>query len=382
MRYTLSLMDKAILKAKEDRRLLRGHLWAYRNEFAKLPRVDDGAVVDVVSDRGRFVGRGFYQTAGGIAVRVLTRREPEVVDADLLERRITRAKQFRERLYPGESVYRWIHGESDRLPGLVIDRYGPAAVVQSACTFYALYGDALSSALMRHDGVAGVQLNLPGGRRTVGEVPPVVEVTVGGLQIEVNLEHGQKTGLFLDQRENALAVRPLADGARVFDGHCYTGQWSCHLAAAGAASVLGVDSSEPAVSQARANAERNGLADRCIFECGDVQAALQRGDRYDLVVLDPPALAKSRGQVKKAAGLYQALNRDAMEAVEPGGYLVTSTCSHFVDGPAFIEFLKRAARAAQRDVWMLEERGAARDHPVLLAMPETAYLNCVVLRVF
>jgi len=375
-------METAILKAKEDRRLLRGHLWAYRNEFAKLPRVDDGAVVDVVSDRGRFVGRGFYQAAGGIAVRVLTRRDSDVIDAGLLERRISGAKEFRDRLYPGESVYRWVHGESDRLPGLVIDRYDTVAVVQSSCAFYAVHGDVLASALMRHDGVEGVQLDLPGGRRSVGKVPPVVDAPIGGLRFDVNLEHGQKTGLFLDQRENALAVRALASGARVFDGHCYAGYWSCHLAGAGALSILGVDSSEPAVGRARINATRNGLANRCVFECGDVQAALRRGDRYNLVLLDPPALAKSRGQVKKAAGLYQALNRDAIEAVEPGGYLVTSSCSHFVDGPAFVEILKRAARTAQRDLWIVEERGAARDHPVLLAMPETAYLHCLVLRVF
>ncbi len=375
-------MDTAILKAKEDRRLLRGHLWAYRNEFARLPRVEDGTVVDIVSDRGRFVGRGFYQATGGIAIRLITKRETETVDTDLLERRIAQAKQFRDRLYPGETFYRWVHGESDRLPGMVIDRYGPVAVVQSGCAFYAAYGDALASILTRHDGVEGVQLNLPGGRRNAGEAPGSVEVSHGGLQFVVDLERGQKTGAFLDQRENVLAARSLARGARVFDGHCYSGQWACHMAAAGAASVLAVDSSETAIAHARRNAERNALSDRCIFECVDVRTALQRGQRYDLVILDPPAFAKSRGQSRKAAGLYQALNRDAMEAVEPGGYLVTSTCSHFMDGPAFVEVLKRAARAAQRDVWVLEERGAARDHPVLLTMPETAYLNCIVLRVF
>lgn len=375
-------MDTAILKEKEDRRLLRGHLWAYRNEFAKLPRVEDGAVIDVVSDRGRFVGRGFYQTSGGIAVRLLTRRESEPVDIDLIARRLGKAREYRERVYPRETVYRWIHGESDRLPGLVIDRYGPVAVVQSACAFYGAYGDALASALMRHEGLEGVQLNLPGGQRNSGTVPPSVEVDLKGLRFVVDLSHSQKTGLFLDQRENVQAVRSLAAGARVFDGHCYAGQWACHLAAAGAASVLGVDSSEPAIAQARCNAERNGVVDRCRFECEDVQTALQRGDRYDLVLLDPPALAKSRGQAKKAAGLYQALNRDAMDAIEPGGYLVTSSCSHFVDGPTFLEIVKRAARSAQREVWLVEERGAARDHPILMAMPETAYLNCLVLRVF
>ncbi|MCC6699172.1 MAG: class I SAM-dependent rRNA methyltransferase [Candidatus Hydrogenedentes bacterium] len=375
-------METAILKSKEDRRLLRGHLWAYRNEFAKLPRVSDGEVVDIQSDRGRFIGRGFYQSEGGIGVRILTRRDNETVDAAFLARRVARAKRYRDRLYPGENVYRWVYGESDGLPGLVVDRYGPVVVAQSSCQFYAQYAEILAKAFQEHEGVTGVKLTLPGVDKRVGEVPDAMEVSIGGLQFTVNLAEGQKTGIFLDQRENCWALRPLAHGAKVLDGHCYAGQWSCHFAAAGAASVLGVDTSAPAIERARANAERNGVADRCVFESASIAEVLQRGERYDVVLLDPPALAKTRAQATKAAGLYQALNRDALLAVEPGGYLVTSSCSHFVDKADFVEILKRAARAAQRDAWVVEERGAAKDHPILLAMPETEYLKCVVLRVF
>ena len=290
--------------------------------------------------------------------------------------------RFRQRLYPQQRVYRWIHGESDGLPGLVADRYGSVVTVQSPCAFYALHADDLASSFLEHEGVEGVRLTLPGCVRTVGVAPASLIVEIDGLQFDVSLAEGQKTGMFLDQRENCLAARPLADGARVLDGHCYAGLWSCQLAAAGAASVLGVDTSSSAIERAQANAGRNGLAGQCSFECADIHEVLQRDARYDVVLLDPPALAKSRAQTGKAVGLYQALNREAMRAVEPGGYLITSTCSHFVDGPSFVEILKRAARAAQRDAWLLEERGAAKDHPVLLAMPETAYLNCCVLRVF
>ena len=382
MGYTSSLMETAILKSKEDRRLLRGHLWAFRNEFAKLPRFADGAVVDVQSDRGRFIGRGFYQSEGGIGVRILTRRENETVDVAFLARRVARAKRYRDQLYPGETVYRWVYGESDGLPGLVVDRYGSVVVAQSSCEFYSQHAGALAKAFQEHEGVTGVRLTLPGVDLRVGEVPDAVEVSIGGLRFAVHLAEGQKTGMFLDQRENCWALRSLVQGAKVLNGHCYAGQWSCHFATAGAASVLGVDTSAPAVERARVNAERNGVADRCVFECASVTEVLERGERYDVVLLDPPALAKTRAQVTKAAGLYQALNRDAMMAVEPGGYLVTSSCSHFVDRPAFLEILKRAARAAQRDAWVVEERGAAKDHPILLAMPETEYLKCVVLRVF
>lgn len=373
-------MHQAVLKEKEERRLLRGHLWAYRNEFARLPDAADGDVTDVVSSAGRFVGRGFYQASGGIAVRLLTRRD-EPVDAAFLERRVARAKRFRDQLYPGEPVYRWVYGESDGLPGLVADRYGDVVSVHAGAAFYLNHQDALAGAILSH-GIKGVRLAAGADVRRFGDASGPVSIELDGIRLHVDVESGQKTGMYLDQRENYGLMRRYARDARVLDVFCYAGAWSCHAAMAGATSVVGVDSSRRAIEQARAHAELNGVATRCRFECAEAEEVLERGEKYQLIVLDPPALAKSRGQTAKALGVYQALNRGAMAALEPGGTLITCSCSHFVDAPAFLEMLKRAARAAQRAAWLLEVRGAARDHPVLLEMPETAYLKCAVLRVF
>ena len=372
---------KAILKSKEDRRLLRGHLWAYRNEFAKLPDVDDGDIVDVVSDAGRFVGRGFFQAEGGIGVRLLANSDEQVDDA-LIARRIARARRFRETLYPNETVYRWLFGESDGLPGLVADRYTHVVALETSCAFYTRQAEHIANAFFADEQIHGVRYQSGNHVQRFGEVPASVEVTCFGVTFSVNLDKGQKTGLFLDQRENCAAAAPFMRGARVFDGYCYAGQWGLHAARAGATAVTCVDTSQPALDMARANAELNGVADKFTFTNGDVASALRSGERYDVVVIDPPALAKTRSQTQKALGHYQSLNRDAMQAVSPGGYLVTSSCSHFVTEADFLEMLKRSARSIQRPIWIVDVRGAARDHPVLMAMPETAYLKCVTLRVF
>ena len=369
------------LLPKEDRRLLRGHPWVYRNELAKIPPMDDGELADVFSAQDRFIGRGFYQAQGGIAVRLLTRHQVPI-DGVFLNERIDNARIFRERLFPDQSVYRWVFGESDGLPGFVADRYGTLISAQTSCRFYASCVDELADAFLAREGVEGVRIVINNVLHTYGNAPASVIASIDGVQVAVNLEEGQKTGMFLDQRENCLAIRRFAHNARVLDGHCYIGLWSCHAALAGAKSVLGVDTSAKAIEAATANAQRNGVGDQCAFERADIAEVLQqRGDRYDVVLLDPPAFVKSHAQEHKALGLYQALNAAAMNAVEPGGILVTSSCSHFVSREAFLEVLKRAASAAHRKVWAFDVRGAAPDHPVLLAMPETAYLKCVFLRV-
>ena len=372
---------KAILKSKEDRRLLRGHLWAYRNEFASLPDVEDGGVIDVVSDAGRFVGRGFFQTEGGIAVRLVA-DSGENVDESFVARRVARARRYRETLYSTETAYRWTFGESDGLPGLIADRYGDIVAIETTCAFYSRQAEEIANGFLSSDGVKGVRFQSGNRVQRFGDVPSVVDVKSFDVRFRVNLDQGQKTGLFLDQRENCLAAAPFMRGARVFDGYCYAGQWGLHAARAGATSVSCVDTSQPALDMARTNAELNGVADKLTFVSSDVMSALRSGERYDVVIVDPPALAKARSQTQKALGHYQSLNRDAMQAVSPGGYLITSSCSHFVDEAAFLEMLKRAARSVQRPIWIVDVRGAARDHPVLMAMPETAYLKCVTLRVF
>jgi 23S rRNA (cytosine1962-C5)-methyltransferase len=373
-------VKRFLLKPKEERRLLRGHLWAYRNEFAEPPEAEDGEVADVFSSGNRFIGRGFYQAQGGIAVRLLSRRQSSI-DAGFLAKRIEAAREFRQRVFPGETVYRWVFGESDGLPGFVADRYGSAVSAETSCAFYRAHVDDLAASFLAQAGIESVRMDVCGQVSRHGVVPPWVECIVDGVRFSVDVEDGQKTGMFLDQRVNCQAARRFAPDARVLDAHCYIGMWSCHAALAGAAHVTGVDTSAQAIESARANAELNRVADRCAFECADVATLLAREERYDLVILDPPAFAKSRDQEPKALSLYKALNAAAMNALEPGGVLITSSCSHFVSAEAFLETLKRAAATVQRPVWILDVRGAGPDHPVLMAMPETAYLTCVTLRV-
>mgnify|MGYP000628046776 CR=1 FL=1 len=373
-------MKRLILNPREERRLLRGHAWAYRNEFASIPECDDGETVDVYTADRRFVGRGFYQAAGGIAVRIMARHQADT-GAVWIRERIADARAFRDRLFPDETVYRWVFGESDGLPGLVADRYGAAVAVESGCAFYARHFGAIADAFMAHEGIEGVRLAMADRTVCAGTVPDPFEVDVDGIHAPVSFESGQKTGLFLDQRTNWPLIRRFAKSARVLDGHCYRGMWSVHAALAGARETLGVDTSPPAIEAARRTAQRNGVAERCRFDIADIAEVLARNERYDVIVLDPPALAKSRGQEERALGLYQALNKAAMQSLVEDGILITSSCSHFVRPETFLDVLKRAACAARRNACLIEMRGAAPDHPVLLAMPETAYLKCAVLRI-
>lgn len=374
-------MDSATLNPREERRLMRGHLWAYRNEFKQLPNAEDGALLDVFTSNRRFAGRGFYQAEGGIAVRILARHQVEI-DAGFLRDRITQARAYREQMYPGASVYRWVHGESDFLPGLVADRYGEIVVLQSACAFHARNAELLARLFRETPGVKAVRAVMNGAAQDFGEIPETVVCDLDGLEAAFNPRDAQKTGLFLDQRDNMAMLDRIAPGARVLDGHCYAGLWSVRAAKAGAREVLGADTAAPALERARDNAGRNGCAAACRFVQAPIEEILEKDGPFDVVLIDPPAFAKSRAHLRKALSRYQALNAAAMRAVSPGGYLVTSSCSHFVDAPAFLESLKRAAAAARREVGVIEMRGAAKDHPQLLAMPETAYLKCAALRVW
>jgi 23S rRNA (cytosine1962-C5)-methyltransferase len=349
------------------------------NGFA--PHLENGCLVDVFSDNGKLVGRGFYQAEGGIAVRILD-RAARPINAAFLRERVTQALSHRKKFFPGSRVYRWVHAESDGLPGLVADRFDSLVSIKTSCAFYERMADALMEVFLRQDGVEGVLFEYGDTVRRLGQTPAELEVLLDGVRLGFSLSQGQKTGLFLDQRENCRLLDAIAAGARVLDAHCYVGLWSCRALRAGAASVLGVDSSARAVERAERNAALNGGADKSRFECVPIEKVFARGERYDVVCLDPPALAKTRAHLGKALELYQALNRDGMKSVSPGGYLITSSCSQPVDTAAFLEMLKRAARSAQRQTALLALRGAPPDHPVLMEMPETAYLKCALLRVW
>jgi 23S rRNA (cytosine1962-C5)-methyltransferase len=287
---------------------------------------------------------------------------------------------------------RLVHGESDALPGLVVDRYGDVLSVQLLTKGMDMRRELLVAALRellapraivaRNDSAARELEGLPRGVELLhGEAPEPVVVTINDLRFAVDVLEGQKTGLFLDQRENCRRLHGLAQGTEVLDLFCYAGAWSLHAATYGANSVIGVDASAAAVRQAEANARLNGLEDRCRFVAADVFDFLRdhRGRRFGTVILDPPAFIKSRKHLAEGQKGYLTVNRRALEMVAPGGVLVTCSCSHHLDRPTFLTLIAQAAQQARRNVRLVEMRGQASDHPVLPACPETDYLKCAFL---
>ncbi len=383
-----------VLRKNQDRRVRAGHPWIFSNEIGELKGDPaDGALVDVRDARGAYLGRAYYNHSSLICARILTRGRDEI-DAEFFTRRIERATRLRERVMPGEVALRLVYGEADQLPGLVVDRYGDWLSVQILTLGMEARSELVRAALAALPGVRGAvrvadsplrQLEgLPLSREVWwGDVPERVELEVDGFQVEVDLLHGQKTGLFLDQRLNRRRAAQWAAGRRALDLFCYQGEWALHLARGGATQVHAVDSSEPALAAARRNAERNQLSDRISFECGnvfDTVRALERArERFGLVVLDPPALIKSRRTLAAGARAYRELNRAAMNLLEEDGVLVTCSCSHHLDDMLFRQVLLEAARAAHRPFRVLDWAGEPPDHPQLLAVPETHYLKCAVL---
>lgn len=384
-----------LLRKNQDRRVRGGHPWVFSNEVAELRGAPaDGDLVDVMDFRGAFLGRAYYNKRSLICARLLTRGRDEV-DAAFFARRFERALKLREAVYPGAQAVRLVYGESDQLPGLVVDRYGDVLAVQVLTLGMEVRAEMVREALAQVFKPRGVMRMADSALRALeglpiergvwwGEVPEQIVVDIDGFSIEVDLRAGQKTGLFLDQRENRKRAGARAEGQRVLDLFCYQGEWSLHAARGGASSVLAVDSSAPALAAARRNAERNGLAERIGFrqgDCFDIVRELERtGERFGLVFLDPPALIKSRGALATGARAYREINRAAMTLLAEGGTLVTSSCSHHLEDPLFRQVLIEAARAARRPFRVLDWAAEAPDHPQLLAVPETHYLKCAVLQ--
>ena len=386
---------RLVLRKNQDRRVRGGHPWIFSNEVATLEGAPaPGDLVEVADVRGAFLGRAYYNPQSLICARLVTRKRDEV-DADLFVKRMERAVRLREAALPGESALRVVYGESDFLPGLVVDRYGDHLAVQVLTLGMELRQDLVREALERVFAPRGVVRVADSPLRTLeglplergvwwGEVPERVEVELEGFRVEADLLHGQKTGLFLDQRLNRRVAESRAAGKRVLDLFCYQGEWAMHAARGGAASVLAVDSSEPALAAAARNLERNGLTDRVGLRRGDVFDVLRQleraGERFGLVFLDPPALVKSRKHLAAGARAYRELNRGAMALLEEEGVLMTCSCSHHLDDALFHQVLLESARAAHRPFRVVEWRAESPDHPQLLAVPETHYLKCAVLQ--
>jgi 23S rRNA (cytosine1962-C5)-methyltransferase len=377
-----------------ERRLLLGHPWVFSNEIASdLRTYEPGSLVDVYTHGGTLVGRGYINPRSLITVRILTqRREP--IDGDFFHARLAAALQRRERLFPGEQCYRLVYSEGDQLPGLIVDRYRDHLVLQTLTLGMELRTEAICQALeclmqpraviARNDVGIRTLEGLPHEKKVLrGSMQTPVEICEGDIRFLVDPWEGQKTGFYLDQRENRCALEPLLAGERVLDAFCYTGAWALHAARAGAREVVAVDESAKAIRWATDQAKDNGLDRVCRFMAADAFDRLKEADarreRFDCIILDPPAFVKSRSKLREGLEGYREINRRAMRLINPGGYLITCSCSYHVDPDTFRTTLSRAARAARRNVVLLEMRSQARDHPVPLPLSESAYLKCAVL---
>lgn len=383
------------LAKNQERRIRSGHPWVFSNEIASVEGApESGGEVLVQDHRGGVVGVGLYNPHSLIAARLFARRE-RAIDADLFRERIRAARALRDRIYPVETTYRLIYSEGDFLPGLIVDRYGDYLGVQSLTAGIERRLDTVLDVLQevmepapagivcRRDAPArayeGLPLMEPLER---GTVPERVDAPFQGFVLTVDLRTGQKTGEFLDQRENRLRIAREAVGRRVLDLYCYTGLFSLHCAAAGATSILGIDRSAPAVERARENARRNAPNRAVEFRAEEVESYLRAAaaaeERFGMIILDPPALVKSRKALQEGLRKYAQLNAAALRLLEPGGIIATASCSHHVDEALFLDVLRSAAKDAGQPLRVVEVMGQSRDHPVLLAARETSYLTMVI----
>jgi 23S rRNA (cytosine1962-C5)-methyltransferase len=383
-------MASVVITQRGEERVRSGHPWIYRSDLSKV-EAGGGDTVRVLGGRGRTVGQALYSDRSEIALRLLT-HGAEPVSAAMWRTRLEQAIRFRETLHIDATAFRLVHGEADLLPSLIVDRYGDYLVVQALSQgvdrllpdLTAILADIVKPAgiLARND--PRVRL-LEGLEQRVdviyGTVPDQIEVREGRVSYLVDPYHGQKTGLFLDQRENRVAAAGYARG-RLLDAFSYNGGFALALAPA-CSDVIAVDISEDAVARIRANAARNGLSHvqaRAMNVYDELRELERRGEQFDTIVLDPPAFAKNKASVRKALSGYKEINLRALKLLAPGGFLVTCSCSYNVSEGDFADVLAAAAVDAHANVTVVEKRMQGRDHPVLITVPETYYLKCFILR--
>jgi 23S rRNA (cytosine1962-C5)-methyltransferase len=374
-------------------RVASGHPWIYRSDVEKEPAgIESGDVVAVVDGRRRFLAKAFWSSRSKITLRLLTRDEVPI-DEGFFAERIAAAIALRERAFPEESCVRLVHGEADLLPGLVVDRYGDVVVMQTLVPatdrMKPLIGDMLWNAFRlrcvveRNDVRVRELEGLPQVKGLVrGVEPGIIELREGQVRMKLDPLGGQKTGAFLDQRENHLRAGEYAAG-RCLDCFTYAGGFALQLARR-ASQVTAVEMQPLAANLARENVQLNGATNVEVVEANAFDYLRDESEKepaYDLVVLDPPAFAKNKDSIAAARRGYKEINLRAMQVLKPGGILITASCSYHVSEEAFEEIVLDAARDAGRPVQVLERRGAGRDHPALLGVAETRYLKCFVLRI-
>ena len=375
-------------------RVRHGHLWIYRSDLVDID-AEGGSVVSVKDERGNFIGKALYSAASQIALRFLTQTNEEI-DREWWRRRILDAAS-RRHIPADTNAYRLVYSEGDLLPSLIVDRYNDVLVLQTLSqgteslksTFTEILIEEFRprAVIERNDARVRELEGLPLIATTVyGEAPDEFEILQHGLRFVVSPGAGQKTGSFLDQRENRLAARAAAQTTnhrRALDCFTFNGAFALHLASV-CDEVIGIDISADAVAAAKHNAELNELANVDFREANVFDALREfetRGERFDVIVLDPPAFAKNRASLKSALRGYKEINLRALKLLNPGGVLITCTCSYHVSEDLFLEIVDQAAIDAHRRLQVIEKRMQASDHPVLLGMPETYYLKCVICRV-
>jgi 23S rRNA (cytosine1962-C5)-methyltransferase len=384
------MLPTVIVSARGEARLRQGHPWIYRADVADAA-AEPGDVVDVIGPRQRFLGRALFSDQSQITLRLLT-REDEEIDAGFWRRRIDAAVRYRAQLEIDATAYRLVHGEGDLLPSLIVDRYANVLVVQALSQTIDRVLPELVPLLVEITGAAGVLARndprvrlLEGLEQRVevlyGEVPERIVVREGPIEYHVDTRHGQKTGLFLDQRENREAAARYARG-RVLDCFSYDGGFALRLARH-ADRAEAVDSSADAVRRVAENARLNKLENVAPREANvfdELRELEKSGTRYDTIVLDPPAFAKNKASIPKALAGYKDINLRALRLLNPGGVLITCSCSYNVDEATFAETVYEASVDSHVPVTVIEKRMQGRDHPVLLGVPETYYLKCLILR--
>lgn len=400
---------KISITEKGERALRGGHPWVYADEVTATDEVENGAVVDVFSQRGRYLGSGFYNGMSKIRVRVISDNANDRFDEAFFQRRIKHALLYRRTVMPKEDrrACRLIFGEADRFPGFTVDRFENILVTQTLSLGIELRKDMLYRMLVEELRADGEKIDAIYERNDVAiralegmdqytgfyraegfrdDLPGIVRITENGILYDVDYMNGQKTGFFLDQKYNRRAAARLAEGKNVLDCFTHTGAFALNTAAAGAASVTAVDVSADALAMAKHNAELNGLLPRMRFLQADVFDLLtdlkkKGGSPYDFIILDPPAFTKSSATKQNAYRGYKEINKKAMQLLPRGGYLATCSCSHFMTEPYFCRMLHDAAMEAGVSLRQIEGRKQSPDHPILWNVPETEYLKFYLFQI-
>ena len=401
-------MSQIIVTDKAARAIRGGHPWVYEGEVLSFEPTEDGAIADVCTQSGKWLGSGFYNSKSKIRVRLLTRNHNDSIDAAFWQRRIRYAVDYRKTVM-GDAFdnCRLIFGEADGFPGLTVDRFGPVLVAQvlslgielrkaelfsDLVSYLRELGETIDAVYERNDVKLREREGMQQGKGFF-ELPGLktdlnghVEIVENGVHYDVDYINGQKTGFFLDQKFNRAAVARLAKGKRVLDCFTHTGAFGLNCALAGAAEVISVDVSADALEQAAKNAALTGVSDRVEYVKSDVfdlltKLSTEKRGRYDLVILDPPAFTKSSATVASAIRGYKEINLKAMRILPRGGYLATCSCSHFMTDEKFRAMLHDAAKDAQVSLRQIEARQQGPDHPILWNVPETDYLKFYIFQI-